>query len=298
MSHAIPLWWWSDPSMRPNFGDALSPRIVEALSRRPVVKTVRPAKRTLACGSVVKWAGPGDVLWGCGHGRETHSTASALDVRAVRGPLTGKMVAEANPNAQPVYGDCALLLPLLYRPSLLWSEPRHDAQQSHASGLDGGTARTVCFVPHYVDYARVRKPLLASAAKCGLRAQVVNVLGSIERSIDTIASSSYVVSSSLHGLVVADAYRVPSRWVEFSDLVVGNGFKFRDYMYAIGRTDEQALDLRDIARINEVDWKNVSYAIASRKALEKAQSDLLRVAPFEVKRIGWSGRGRWTDEKT
>lgn len=45
-----------------------------------------------------------------------------------------------------------------------------------------------------------------------------------------------ILSSSLHGLVVSDAFGIPNQWLEFSDNVVGAGFKFRDYADGIGRT--------------------------------------------------------------
>ncbi len=38
-----------------------------------------------------------------------------------------------------------------------------------------------------------------------------------------------MVSSSLHGLVFAEAFDIPNLWIELSDKVIGNGFEFHDW---------------------------------------------------------------------
>ena len=53
--------------------------------------------------------------------------------------------------------------------------------------------------------------------------------------IHEIAKCEHILSSSLHGLVVADALGIPNGWIKLSDRVVGDGFKFKDYGTAIKR---------------------------------------------------------------
>lgn len=69
--------------------------------------------------------------------------------------------------------------------------------------------------------------------------------------IDEIVSARFVVSSSLHGLILAEAYGVPCvmlKNTESSDL-----FKYKDYYYSTGRKHffmansvEEALEHRDV----------------------------------------------------
>jgi pyruvyltransferase len=51
-----------------------------------------------------------------------------------------------------------------------------------------------------------------------------------------IARCSTVISSSLHGLVAAEALGIPAAWVVLSDRVAGGTFKFHDYYLGSGRT--------------------------------------------------------------
>lgn len=66
---------------------------------------------------------------------------------------------------------------------------------------------------------------------------LVNVRADPLRVIELIASSEYVLSSSLYGLIVADALGKPNRWLLLSRLVGGGGFKFRDYFSAFDQAE-------------------------------------------------------------
>ena len=39
----------------------------------------------------------------------------------------------------------------------------------------------------------------------------------------------------MHGRIIAEAYRIPFEWIKLSDKVLGNGFKFEDYLSATDR---------------------------------------------------------------
>ena len=54
--------------------------------------------------------------------------------------------------------------------------------------------------------------------------------------IAAIAECEVVVSSSLHGLVVADSFDIPNHWVTCDIPLFGGTWKFDDYFAAFGLT--------------------------------------------------------------
>ena len=45
----------------------------------------------------------------------------------------------------------------------------------------------------------------------------------------------FILSTSLHGVIIADTYSVPNIWCEFTYRVEENGLKFRDYYLSVGK---------------------------------------------------------------
>ena len=64
-----------------------------------------------------------------------------------------------------------------------------------------------------------------------------------------IASCGHVISSSLHGLIVADAYGVPNSWMVNSHIHTGAAFKFHDYALAIRRLLNEPIRLQDVLSV-------------------------------------------------
>ena len=88
--------------------------------------------------------------------------------------------------------------------------------------------------------------------------------------------SAVIASSSLHGLVAADSYGIPSIWIELSNEVVGGRFKFRDYFAGCGSLDRDRVDLREVS-VFPVD---TVIGNARQFYVSQVQDQLLAVCPF------------------
>jgi pyruvyltransferase len=85
-------------------------------------------------------------------------------------------------------------------------------------------------VPHYVD---LNNPVIESIQRrYPDDILLISPVDSPSNVIQKISSCANIVSSSLHGLIVADSLGVPNRWAVISDKIRGKEFKFRDYYSA------------------------------------------------------------------
>ncbi|CAN7729110.1 polysaccharide pyruvyl transferase family protein [Pseudorhodoferax sp. LjRoot39] len=210
----IEVFSWSPASGHRNFGDHLARVVVSKVlaDRGHVIEeAVRQPRRLLAIGSVIHFARTGDVVWGSGvNGKEMDPAVhrySQLDVRAVRGPLTREFLLARGIAVPEIYGDPALLLPVLFPGRFV-----PVARRPHV------------VVPNLHDM----RLLTEQGAK-----DLVSPLDSWNRCVARILEAEFVVSSSLHGIVIAEAYGIPARYVRLSE--TEKSFKYDDYMRGTGR---------------------------------------------------------------
>ncbi len=206
MRSFLKIYSWK-PRHGLNFGDHIGPLIVKRILARmgrevEAVPVLGGDNKLLAVGSVVHEARTGDHVWGSGvNGKIWLSDTMRRDgvhFHAVRGPITRRAATEAGHEVPERYGDPGLLFPLLF----------HDEIERKAAeilvvyrqaGLD--FPRTA-FIPNINDeryYLPERAELPADWLYISPSSDPVVVAACI-RLVDR------VVSSSLHGIVFADAY--------------------------------------------------------------------------------------------
>lgn len=208
----VELNYWQ-PNGWVNFGDELSRTIVALIlattGRTLQDQTSRP-RQLLAIGSIMHYARPGATVWGTGINGDRPLWRAGLlnlDVRAVRGPLTRQLLIESGIDAPAIYGDPALLLPGLL-----------------GGRFDGVTKKGTVYIPHL-------SQTTPSDLPTGL--SVVDPRAGWNKVVRAICEAEFVLSSSLHGLIVADAFGIPSRHVAVPNM---SPFKFEDYYLGTGRS--------------------------------------------------------------
>ena len=106
----------------------------------------------------------------------------------------------------------------------------------------------------------------------------INVKDNPLQVVKEIAKCRYVLSSSLHGLIVADSFHIPNMYLVFGDRLLGDGYKFDDYYSAYGIT-QKPRDLRTEA-MPELSEIEKEYQILP-ELVEEKKRQMREAFPYE-----------------
>lgn len=216
----IPLYYWQQKEFV-NFGDYISLMLVERIVDAPVEVFKRYPnnirKKILAIGSILSFAVDGDVLWGTGLNGKflglQNYPFKRLDVRSVRGPITRQfLIDNFGIDCPEIYGDPALLFPYFF-PEFQKSE---------------NPTYKYIVIPHYSEQKMFPKDKFDN---------IVYPTEPWEEVIQKITESEFVISSSLHGIVIAEAYGIPARMLRVTNNE--HMLKYQDYYMGTNRPDFQ-----------------------------------------------------------
>ena len=268
MSKAIPLFFWSSKVFEnkplENYGDLLSPYIVEQLSGERVAFYNAPKARKkwftkkylMAIGSIMTYTSKKALVWGCGIISRQDQFQDA-QFYAVRGPLSRKRILELGYSCPEVYGDPALLLPHFYKNNTI---------KKHKLGI----------IPHYVDYDEVQ-----AWYEKDEQVQIIDLLtADALKTTDEIRACDRIISSSLHGVIVAQAYGIPAIWLRFSDKLSGDNVKFEDYFLSVGIKPYTGVLVNESLTETQVDDLFLKYpSVIETSILKQVQEGLLKAFP-------------------
>ncbi len=231
-----------------NWGDDLNWYFLKEIVRRPIALYNKLSlafrfklKNYLIIGSTIDMLCKENTeVWGAGliYGDKALSVRPKK-VYAVRGPLTRAALLKQGIDCPEIYGDPALLLPLYYQSK---------QEKKYKYGLIPHVSNLVMISNIFLDGKPIRERedvLVIDLSKYDKWTDV----------IDQINSCENIISNSLHGLIVAEAYKIPNLWVEFGAALIGGHFKFHDFFLSIGR-DRPLPFVIDMQNLSEKDIRN------------------------------------------
>lgn len=233
--------------------------IIGKISRKQLSETLFFfEKNVLGIGSIISWGNKRSIIWGSGFMNQDEHIRGGK-VFAVRGRLTNEKIINDGYEGCNVFGDPALLLPLIVKPSL---EKRYD----------------IAIIPHWKEYDFFYN-------KYGDYYKVLDIrTTNVEHFVKELTSCKCVLSSSLHGIILSHAYNIPALWIKHG-YIDTDEFKFYDYFSSVDIPfyqgcidfDVYLSDNKWMQLFDENDIKSLP-----KKDIGLIQKQLLDVAPFKV----------------
>lgn len=284
MYRKIKLHYWNDNKI--NFGDQLSPYIIKKISGKNIQykhgyyglkdcikKTIclisegqwselkkihYPYEKVIiGVGSIIYSSVPGCIVWGSGF-MNYKEKFNGGKITLVRGPYTREKLLKEGIQCPEKYGDPAILLPIIYNP------PKTIKNK-------------IGIIPHWRETSFFKK--------YSSKYKIIDLnTKQIEETIDDILSCEYILSTSLHGLIVAHTYGIPALWIK-KGYIDTDGFKFADYFGSVGinqyegLTDLSILESEEAILVTFDKFKNLSLP---QKNLSIIRKTILETAPFDI----------------
>jgi pyruvyltransferase len=235
----IPNIYTLTPSNR-NFGDAVNKRFWEYIVQNKINSGGRGRPPTtphyITTGSIMCVVNKKSIIFGTGfisdngdigggggnwRSKSNNKHVTPRHIIAVRGPLTRQKLLKFKINCPTNYGDPLILMPCIYN--------KYTNIKDNIVGI----------IPHYVDKRNNNyKMLKTNLEKAGYIVNFIDIAvgDNYENLINNINKCNYIISSSLHGVIMGIIYKKKTIHVKFSKKVFGNNFKFQDFFQSINIT--------------------------------------------------------------
>lgn len=250
------LKWSENKETKNNFGDALNPWLFKKITG----KLPANSNKVINISNKTVYSGIGSILdnnntknlvvWGSGFKEKgSKFEQTPKEILAVRGPLSRENIIAQGIECPEIYGDPALLLPKFYYPTV---------EKQYSLGI----------IAHYIDKANKNYVDLVESLPNSVL--IIDIEDSIEEVVSNMLKCDKIASSSLHGIIVSDAYNIPSLQVKFSNKIVGDNFKFKDYMASVNREYKDPLEVNPNTSYNDLisSFYEYTFEFNSEKLLE------------------------------
>ena len=250
-----------------NFGDELNLYILQRIFNLDIKYSPYKKGNLVCIGSILEQIitkkskiKKGEIkVWGSGFIKEQENKKEFFkkqtEILALRGELTKQRV-------EKIIGkklDCPLGDPGLLACKLLEKIPNKE----HEIGI----------ILHYVDKnsSFLKNIKLDNYILIDVTKNPIHI-------INEIAKCEVILSSAMHGLIVADSLNIPNQWIKMSDLLYGKEYKFNDY-YSIFNHKPKAIDLREeiitLKTVEEI--KNNYQKLNFKEKIIRINENLLKV---------------------
>jgi pyruvyltransferase len=227
----IRIKYWDSP----NFGDGLNGFLFNFFTNETCEKkNLRSTKLSensdneriiLGIGSNLEFALPGDFVYGTGYqfkNTKVNDNLKKETILQVRGPITRKLLIKSGIQVKEHYGDAALLMPLMFNPLKI--------KKKYKFGI----------IPHFNEDKEIIKKM---QSKFNKDTKVIDIycadaMKNIRSFIIQVLQCEVILSSSLHGIIIGDAYNIPSYCIKVSNYFNKKkcGYdKFNDYCLSVNR---------------------------------------------------------------
>ncbi|WP_040155557.1 polysaccharide pyruvyl transferase family protein [Mobilicoccus massiliensis] len=247
----VSTFWWEKVK---NFGDLLTPYLLRDCGIVPVLTP--PAQADLVgVGSLVQHLPPdfGGALWGTGLVHDRRTELPDATCLALRGDLTRDRMGSPHVDA---LGDPGLLVSRRVRRPGVSYDVGVVAHYVHA---DDEWLHDL--VSGHPDHANTVLPIDVAQRPSAVARQV--------------ASCRAIVSTSLHGVITADAFGIPAAWIRMPRSLYGGDFKFHDHESVVRPSGARDIDAADVSSLAQV---AAAARPADMAAVERAQDGLIAAA--------------------
>lgn len=210
-----------------NFGDELVPLIVEKLLPKQKIcfyknKIPKDNKQKIltSIGSIIHLVPENSYIWGTGHNPNKERVPKKLKVFATRGPISMNYLNNHGYNLDEnkiAFGDPALLIPRLFPE---WMEP---VEIKHE----------ITLIPHHNDIPLINQIIIDKP-----KINIAYCNSGVSNIIQTIRSSKKIISSSLHGIILAEMLGKEAIWLQLENsMKTETSEKYLDYYLSTGRNN-------------------------------------------------------------
>lgn len=253
-----------------NFGDAINQTFWEKIINTNIKECNRNKIHFITTGSIMSLINKNSIILGTGFisenndigGDDMFSNTNQIihkpySILAVRGPLSRQKFIDNNIYCPEIYGDPSILLPCIYN--------KFTNIEDNIIGI----------IPHYIDIDSDKVQLLKkNLENNNYKVNIINIDtgNEYENFINQINQCKYIISSSLHGIIMGLIYKKQTIYLEFSKNVIGDKFKFNDFFGSLNINYNYIIDY-SINILNNV--INIDYS-----QLNKLGKNLIKACPF------------------